>query len=98
MSPSETTLAAFEAKLRNLILHYKKLKEENEELYAMLEKSETANKRLQDELNKTKQKFNDYKTAKMIAVSDNDIQATKARLTLLIKHVNKCITLLSEQD
>ena len=45
MSPNEATMATFEARMRQLILQFQSLKEENKELYAMLEKSEEEKRR-----------------------------------------------------
>ena len=97
MSPSEATMATFEARMRQMILQFQKLKEENKELYAMLEKSDEDNRRLSSELNDLKRQFDTYKMARMIEVADGDIETTKARLQKLIRDVNKCITLLTEQ-
>ena len=96
MSPNEATMATFEARMRQLILQFQSLKEENKELYAMLEKSEE-NKRIVAELNDVKKQFDSYKMAKMIEVADGDITATKAKLQKLIRDVNRCITLLTEK-
>ena len=97
MSPYEETLARFESRMRQMILQFQKLKEENKELYAMLEKSEEDNKRLSLQLDEVKRQFEAYKAAKMIEVADGDLEATKARLSKLIRDVNKCITLLTDQ-
>ena len=97
MSPNEATMATFEARMRQLILQFQSLKEENKELYAMLEKSEEENQRLVAELKDVKKQFDSYKMAKMIEVADGDITATKAKLQKLIRDVNRCITLLTEQ-
>ena len=83
--------------MRQLILQFQSLKEENKELYAMLEKSEEENKRIVAELNDVKKQFDSYKMAKMIEVADGDITATKAKLQKLIRDVNRCITLLTEK-
>ena len=96
MSPSEVTLAAFEARLRQMILQFQNLKEENKELYAMLEKSEEDNKRLSSQLDDVKRQFDTYKMAKMIEVSEGDVEATKAKLAKIIRDVNKCISILTE--
>ena len=96
MSPSEVTLAAFEARLRQMILQFQNLKEENKELYAMLEKSEEDNKRLSSQLDDVKRQFDTYKMAKMIEVSERDVEATKAKLAKIIRDVNKCISILTE--
>ena len=97
MSPNEATMATFESRMRQLILQFQSLKEENKELYAMLEKSEEENKRIVAELNDVKKQFDSYKMAKMIEVADGDITATKAKLQKLIRDVNRCITLLTEK-
>ena len=97
MSPNEATMATFEARMRQLILQFQSLREENKELYAMLEKSEEENKRIVAELNDVKKQFDSYKMAKMIEVADGDITATKAKLQKLIRDVNRCITLLTEK-
>ena len=97
MSPNEATMATFEARMRQLILQFQSLKEENKELYAMLEKSEEENKRIVAELNDVKKQFDSYKMAKMIEVADGDITATKTKLQKLIRDVNRCITLLTEK-
>lgn len=97
MSPNEATMATFEARMRQLILQFQSLKEENKDLYAMLEKSEEENKRIVAELNDVKKQFDSYKMAKMIEVADGDITATKAKLQKLIRDVNRCITLLTEK-
>ena len=97
MSPNEATMATFEARMRQLIPQFQSLKEENKELYAMLEKSEEENKRIVAELNDVKKQFDSYKMAKMIEVADGDITATKAKLQKLIRDVNRCITLLTEK-
>ena len=97
MSPNEATMATFEARMRQLILQFQSLKEENKELYAMREKSEEENKRIVAELNDVKKQFDSYKMAKMIEVADGDITATKAKLQKLIRDVNRCITLLTEK-
>lgn len=97
MSPYEETLSKFESRMRLLILQFQKLKEENKELYAMLEKSEEDNKRLNTQLAEAQHQFEALKTAKMLEVADGDLEATKARLSKLIRDVNKCITLLTDK-
>ena len=97
MSPYEETLARFESRMRQMILQFQQLKEENKELYAMLEKSEEDNQRLCSQLDEVRHQFEAYKAARMLEVADGDLEATKARLAKLIRDVNKCITLLTDQ-
>lgn len=94
---SEKTIVEFQTKVRALILQFQNLKKENEELYAMLEKNESDVRELRQQLLVKQQEFDAFKAAKMLEVSDGDIQSARERLAKLIRDVNKCITVLSEQ-
>ena len=94
---SEKTIVEFQTKVRALILQFQNLKKENEELYAMLEKNESDVRELRQQLQVKQMEFDAFKVAKMLEVSDGDIQSARERLAKLIRDVNKCITVLSEQ-
>ena len=93
---SEKTIVEFQTKVRALILQFQNLKKENEELYAMLEKNEADVRQLRQQLLDKQQEFDAFKAAKLLEVSDGDIQSARERLAKLIRDVNKCITVLSE--
>ena len=94
---SEKTIVEFQTKVHALILQFQNLKKENEELYAMLEKNLSDVRELRQQLLVKQQEFDAFKAAKMLEVSDGDIQSARERLAKLIRDVNKCITVLSEQ-
>lgn len=94
---SEKTIVEFQTKVRALILQFQNLKKENEELYAMLEKNEADVRQLRQQLLDKQQEFDAFKVAKLLEVSDGDIQSARERLAKLIRDVNKCIAVLSEQ-
>lgn len=97
MASDEQTLALFQTRVRDLLLQFNRLKQENDELYAMVDQNE---REISDLRGKLEQKFDEYealKMMKMLEVSDEDIEVTKGRLSRLIRDVNKCITILSEQ-
>ena len=94
---SEKTIVEFQTKVRALILQFQNLKKENEELYAMLEKNEADVRQLRQQLLDKQQEFDAFKAAKLLGVSDGDIQSARERLAKLIRDVNKCIAVLSEQ-
>ena len=94
---SEKTIIEFQTKVRALILQFQNLKKENNELYAMLEKNEDDVKQLRQQLLDKQQEFDAFKAAKLLEVSDGDMQTARERLAKLIRDVNKCITVLSEQ-
>ena len=94
---SDKTIVEFQTKVHALILQFQNMKKENEELYAMLEKNESDVRELRQQLLVKQQEFDAFKAAKMLEVSDGDIQSARERLAKLIRDVNKCITVLSEQ-
>ena len=91
MDSNEKTIANFETRVRQLILRFQELKQENQELYAMVEKSEQEVKDLQAKLSQAEQDYNALKMAKMMTITDGDLEAAKARVQKLIREVNKCI-------
>ncbi|MDY3846858.1 MAG: hypothetical protein SOZ58_00835 [Prevotella sp.] len=80
-----------------MILQFQELKRENEELYVMVEKNENEVLSLKDQIAEKNREFDAFKAAKMLQVADGDLQSAKDRLNKLIRDVNKCISVLSEQ-
>lgn len=97
MSADEKTINTFATRVRQLILEFGKLKQENAELYEMVDERDAQIKALQEKLSQAEHDYNSLKMAKMMAISDADMEATQKRVAKLIRDVNKCITLLSNQ-
>lgn len=97
MSADEKTINTFATRVRQLILEFGKLKQENAELYEMVDESDAQIKALQEKLSQAEHDYNSLKMAKMMTISDADMEATQKRVAKLIRDVNKCITLLSNQ-
>ena len=51
----------------------------------------------QEKLAQAQSDYDSLKMAKMMTISDNDMEATQKRIAKLIRDVNKCITLLGEK-
>ena len=98
MDSNEKVITNFETRVRQLILRFQDLKKENEELYAMVEKAEQEVKDLQAKLTQKDNDYNALKMAKMMTITDGDLEAAKARVQKLIREVNKCITLISDES
>ena len=98
MNPSDKTLATFETRVRQLILRFQELKKENEELYTMVSKNEQAINDLQAKLAQADSDYETLKMAKMVEITDGDLESAKARVAKLIREVNKCIALLSGEQ
>ena len=94
MTKNEQILATFETRVRQMILRFQELKKENDELYKMVEKNEQDVKALQDKLTQAGNDYNALKMAKMINITDGDLDGAKDRLSKLIREVNKCISML----
>ena len=94
MTANEKTLATFETRLRQMILRFQELKKENAELYTSVEKSQKTVKELQQKLEQQQHDYDTLKMAKMMEISDGDLQGAKDRLSKLIREVNKCISML----
>ena len=90
MDQNEKTIALFTTRLRQMILQYK-------ELYAMVDERDARIKQLEAQLSQAQNDYESLKMAKMIEISDGDLEGAQKRLAKLIRDVNKCITLLSEK-
>jgi predicted nucleic acid-binding Zn-ribbon protein len=98
MTANEKALAAFETRIRQMILRFQELKKENQDLYGILEKNEEELKQLRQKLEQQQSDYNSLKMAKMIEITDGDLQGAKDRLSKLIRDVNKCIAILSDEN
>jgi TolA-binding protein len=98
MTANEKAIASFETRVRQMILRFQELKKENQDLYGMLEKNEEDMKQLRQKLDQQKSDYNSLKMAKMIEITDGDLEGAKERLSKLIRDVNKCIAILSDEN
>ena len=82
---------------QQLILQFNEMKKENADLYVMVDERDARIKELEARLSQADNDYNSLKMAKMIEISDGDLEGAQKRLAKLIRDVNKCITLLSEK-
>ncbi len=94
MDAAEKTIALFTTRVRQMIIQFEETKKENEELYAMVDERDTAIKRLEAQLTQVHQDYDNLKMARMLEITDGDMESAQKRLAKLIRDVNKCITLL----
>lgn len=97
MDANEKTLNTFATRVRQMILRFNDLKKENDDLYMMIDERDAEIKKLQKQLAQAQTDYNSLKMAKMIEITDGDMEGARKRLSKLIRDVNKCITLLSEK-
>ncbi|MBE6248646.1 MAG: hypothetical protein E7106_05255 [Prevotella sp.] len=97
MTANERTLATFETRLRQMILRFQELKKENQELYATIQNDEKTMAELRQKLEQKQYDYDSLKMAKMIEITDGNLDDAKERLSKLIRDVNKCIAVLSDE-
>ena len=85
MTPDdEKTIQMFESRVRQLMQVYSRLKLENEQLTDK-----------EEEIAKREKAYSLLKSARILEVSGDDVKETRARLSRLIREVDKCISLLN---
>ncbi|WP_077196030.1 hypothetical protein [Prevotella ihumii] len=97
MNANEKTLNTFATRVRQMILQYQELKQENNELYELVDQRDKEIAQLKSQLNQAQSEYSSLKMAKMIEISDGDMESAQKRIAKLIRDVNKCITLISEK-
>ncbi len=98
MEAVEKTLALFTTRMRQMILQYEDIKSENKKMAAMLAERDARIKQLEARLTQASNDYKCLKMARMIEVTDGDADGALKRVSKLIRDVNKCITLLSENN
>lgn len=98
MNPNEKALSTFETRVRQMILRFQELKKENEQLQTLVEKNEQDVKALRAQLTLADNDYQSLKMAKMMEITDGDLESAKARIAKMIREVNKCIAILSDEQ
>ena len=98
MTANEKTLANFETRMRQMILRFQELKKENVRLCVSVENSKKEIATLNEKLEQQQNDYNSLKMAKMIEITDGNLTNAKDRLSKLIRDVNKCIAILSDEN
>ncbi len=98
MNQNEKVLANFQTRIRQMILRFKELKKENADLYAMVAEGELRVKQLEAKLAQQERDYQSLKMARMMEITDGDLDGAKSRVAKLIRDVNKCIAILSDEN
>ena len=98
MSQNEKVLATFQTRVRQMILRFQELKKENADLYTMVEEGEQHIKQLEAKLAQQERDYQSLKMARMMEITDGDLDGAKDRVAKLIRDVNKCIAVISDEN
>ena len=98
MNPSEKTLTDFETRVRQMILQFQELKQENGRLQNLLSEQAHEIDELKAKVAQAENDYNSLKMARMLEISDGNLEEAKERLAKMIRQVNKCIAILSNEQ
>ncbi len=97
MDAEDKTLTLFTTRMRQMILQYKETVQENRKLTEMLDEKDKKVEQLQKSLVQAQRDYDSLKMAKMLEVTDGDLETAKAKVAKIIRDINKCITLLNSK-
>ena len=97
MNADEKTIALFTTRVRQLILEYNKIKNENDRLRAMIDEHDSALEKMEGQLAQVRNDYESLKMARMVEITNGDLESAQKKISKLIRDVNKCITLVSER-
>ena len=97
MTQNEKVLATFQTRVRQMILRFQELKKENTDLYAMVEEGEERIKQLEAKLAQQERDYQSLKMARMMEITDGDLDGAKERVAKMIREVSKCIDVLMDE-
>lgn len=97
MTQSEKILSTFQTRVRQMILRFQELKKENDDLHAMILEKEQRINQLEEQLVQMQKDYESLKIARMMTIVDKDLDEAKERVARMIRDVNKCIAVLSDE-
>lgn len=95
MDADETAIDVFTTRVRQMILQYKELKLQNAQLCTAIDTLKADVSSLEEQLRKQREEYTNLKLARMVAITDGDMETAQKRVSQLIRDVNKCIALIS---
>lgn len=98
MDAKTEDLNVFTTRVRQLMLSYKALRDENAELKSQVRQREEEIAGLKERANRLQRDYDLLKVARMMQITDGDIEEARKRLNKLIKNVSRSITLLNGQE
>ncbi len=97
MDANAKKIDLFSTRVRQMILQYEELREECRSLRVKVREQEEELAQANARLQKAKGEYDGLMAARMLEISDGDRESARRRLAKLIRDVDKCITLVSEQ-
>lgn len=96
MEAGHKSIDLLATRVRQMILQYDELKQQNAALDAKVAEQAGRIGQLEAQLVQLRGDYNNLKVARMVEITDGDMESAQKRLAKLIRDVDKCITLVSE--
>ena len=91
-------MADFQTRVRQMILQFQELKKENGRLQTLIGEQATEIEELKARVTQADNDYNSLKMARMLEITDGNLEEAKERLAKMIRQVNKCIAILSDEQ
>lgn len=98
MEAESKTINQFATRVRQMILQYQNVTKQNEDLYRQVAEQQERIAKLEAQLQQQRNDYESLKLARMVEITDGDMQSAQKRLAKLIRDVDKCITLVNEKQ
>lgn len=98
MEAESKTINQFATRVRQMILQYQSVTKQNEDLCRQVAEQLQRIEKLEAQLQQQRNDYESLKLARMVEITDGDMQSAQKRLAKLIRDVDKCITLVNEKQ
>lgn len=98
MEAESKTINQFATRVRQMILQYQSVTKQNEDLCRQVAEQQELIAKLEAQLQQQRNDYESLKLARMVEITDGDMQSAQKRLAKLIRDVDKCITLVNEKQ
>lgn len=98
MEAESKTINQFATRVRQMILQYQSVTKQNEDLCRQVAEQQERIAKLKAQLQQQRNDYESLKLARMVEITDGDMQSAQKRLAKLIRDVDKCITLVNEKQ
>ena len=98
MEAESKTINQFATRVRQMILQYQSVTKQNEDLCRQVVEQQERIAKLEAQLQQQRNDYESLKLARMVEITDGDMQSAQKRLAKLIRDVDKCITLVNEKQ
>lgn len=98
MEAESKTINQFATRVRQMILQYQSVTKQNEDLCRQVAEQQERIAKLEVQLQQQRNDYESLKLARMVEITDGDMQSAQKRLAKLIRDVDKCITLVNEKQ